>query len=181
MNELKEYLIQFSGLKLGKHQFEFQINNTFFEYFDYQEFNNSEIKVNLVLEKKSTILELSFDMKGFVNVPCDLTNENFDMKIKSKSKLLVKFGEEFNDEHDEFLILPHGEFQVNVSQFIYENLVLSIPAKRIHPGVKDGTLQSETLEVLEKLSIKESEKIETKTEETDPRWDNLKKLLTDKK
>lgn len=181
MNELKEYLIQYSGLKLGKHQFEFQVNNTFFKHFDYQEFNNSNIKVNLVLEKKSTILELNFNMVGYVNVPCDLTNEDFDLKINTKSKLLVKFGEEYNDEHDEFLVLPHGEFQVNVSQFIYENIVLSIPAKRVHPGIKDGTLQSEALEQLEKLSNIESPTIETKTEETDPRWDNLKKLLTDKK
>jgi hypothetical protein len=34
----KEYLIPFIGLKLGKHHFEYQISNAFFEIFDYDEF-----------------------------------------------------------------------------------------------------------------------------------------------
>jgi hypothetical protein len=41
------------GLKLGKHHFEYQISNAFFEIFDYDEFENSDIKVNVVLEKKA--------------------------------------------------------------------------------------------------------------------------------
>ena len=52
MDNTKEFLIPFIGLKLGKHHFEYQINKTFFEIFDYHEFNNSDIKVNVVLEKK---------------------------------------------------------------------------------------------------------------------------------
>ena len=76
MDILKEFLIPFSGLKLGKHQFEFQVNNTFFTHFGYDEFNSSNIKMNVVLEKKSNMLELGFSHKGIVNVPCDLTNED---------------------------------------------------------------------------------------------------------
>ena len=82
MNKTKEFLIPFIGLKPGKHHFEYHINNTFFEIFDYHEFNNSNIKVNVVLEKKSTMLELAFKHKGTVNVPCDMTNEEFDLPIK---------------------------------------------------------------------------------------------------
>jgi hypothetical protein len=50
------------GLKLGKHHFEYQISNAFFEIFDYDEYD-SDIKVNVVLEKENTMLELSFSMK----------------------------------------------------------------------------------------------------------------------
>jgi len=63
MDILKEFLIPFSGLKLGKHQFEFQVNNTFFTHFGYDEFNDSNIKMNVVLEKKSNMLELNFSHK----------------------------------------------------------------------------------------------------------------------
>lgn len=179
MNILKDFLIQFSGLKLGKHQFEFQVNNTFFNHFGYDEFNDSDFKVIAILEKKSNMLEINFSHKGSVNIPCDLTNEDFDLPVKGKMKLIVKFGEEFNDDNDEFIILPHDEFQVDVSQYIYEMIVLSIPSKRIHPGVKDGTLQTEALQNLEKFSPTETK--EKETEEIDPRWADLKKLLTDKK
>jgi uncharacterized metal-binding protein YceD (DUF177 family) len=58
-------------------------------------------------------------------------------------------------------------------------MVLSVPTKRIHTGIKDGTLQSEALQNLEKFSPKESKAQEIK--EIDPRWEGLKKLLTDKK
>jgi hypothetical protein len=38
MSKSKEYLIPFIGLKLGKHHFEYQISNAFFEIFDYDEY-----------------------------------------------------------------------------------------------------------------------------------------------
>ncbi len=179
MKKLNEYLIPFVGLKTGKHQFEYQINNTFFDCFEFEEFENSNIKAEVVLEKKDTMLELLFKHKGIVNIPCDLTGEMFDLPIKGKLKLVVQFGEEFNNDNEELLILPHGEYQIDISQYIYEMIVLSVPLKRIHPGVKDGTIQSDTLTKLQEPVVKKP--IENKEEEkTDPRWDKLKQLLTDK-
>ena len=180
MKQLNEYLIPFVGLKLGKHQFEYQIDNAFFENFDYDEFESSSIKVNVVLEKKSTMLELNFKHKGTVNVSCDLTNEMFDLPIKGKIKLIVNFGEEFNNDNDELLILPHGEHQIDITQCIYEMIVLSVPLKRVHPGIKDGTLKTPALDKLNELTGKEPKKEIIQEENIDPRWDELKKLLTDK-
>nr|WP_314865211.1 DUF177 domain-containing protein [uncultured Flavobacterium sp.] len=180
MKKTKEYLIPFVGLKLGKHHFEYQINNAFFDNFDYDEFQNSNIKVNVVLEKKSNMLEISFKHEGIVNVPCDVTGEDFDLPIKSKMKLIVRFGEEFNNDNEELLILPFGEFEVDIAQYIYEMIVLSVPLRRVHPGVKDGTLESEALKKLNELAVKETKKENKKEENIDPRWDKLKQLLTDK-
>ncbi|MBF00720.1 DUF177 domain-containing protein [Flavobacterium coralii] len=177
MKVTKEFLIPFSGLKQGKHQFEFDINKTFFDAFDFDEFNDVNVKVNMVLEKQSTMLELHFKHKGTVNVPCDLSNENFDLPIKGKMDIVVKFGEEFNDENDEILILPHGEYQVDVSQYVYEMIVLSVPSKRVHPGIKDGTLDTGIIEKLNELAPKAKQEEEEKNNDTDPRWDELKKLL----
>ena len=180
MNKTKEYLIPFIGLKTGKHHFEYQISNSFFEIFDYQEFNNSNIKVNVVLEKKSTIMELAFKHKGTVNVPCDMTNEEFDLPIKGKMKLIVRFGDVFNNDNEELLIIPHGEFQIEISQYIYEMIVLSVPLRRIHPGIKDGSLNTEALAKLKELTVEKLKKEIKKEENIDPRWDKLKQLLTDK-
>jgi len=183
MSKTKEYLIPFAGLKLGKHKFEYQINNSFFEIFDYNEFQNSDIKVNIVLEKKGTMLEISFKHAGTINVPCDLTSEDFDLPIKGKMKLIVRFGDVYNNENEELLILPFGEFEIDIAQYIYEMIVLSIPLRRVHPGVKDGSLKTEALTKLNELTIKEQKKEhkkEDKQENIDPRWDKLKQLLTDK-
>ena len=181
MKKLNEFLIPFIGLKLGKHQFEYQINKAFFESFDYDEFESADIKVSVVFEKKSTMLELNFKHKGTIHVPCDLTNEMFDFPIKGKLKVIVQFGEEYNDDNDELLILPHGEHEINISQIIYEMIALSIPFRKVHPGVKDGTLDSEALRKLNELRVEEIKKDNKNTEENiDPRWDKLKQLLTDK-
>lgn len=178
MKQLNEFLIPFIGLKLGKHQFEYKINKAFFEDFDFDEFEDSDVKVNVVLEKKSTFMELTFKHKGTVNVPCDLTGENFDLPIKGKINVVVQFGEQFNNDNEELLILPHGEHQIDIKQYVYEMIVLSVPLKKVHPGVKDGTLKTPVLDKLNELSQKEQN--QSTKEEIDPRWDKLKKLLTDK-
>ena len=181
MKKLNEFLIPFIGLKLGKHQFEYQINKAFFESFDYDEFESADIKVSVVFDKKSTLLELNFKHSGTIHVPCDLTNEMFDFPIKGNLKVIVQFGEEYNDDNDELLILPHGEHEVNISQIIYEMIALSIPFRKVHPGVKDGTLDSEALRKLNELRVEEIKEENKNTEDNiDQRWDKLKQLLTDK-
>ncbi|MCK0123270.1 DUF177 domain-containing protein [Gelidibacter salicanalis] len=179
MKPLKEYDIQFVGLKLGKHHFDYQIDKKFFEHFEYDDFNDVDVKVDLLFEKKNTLLELHFEVAGTVNINCDTSNEPYDQEIEGEFDLVVKFGDEYNDENEDILIVPHGEYEINVAQNIYELIILSMPIKRIHPGIEDGTLESEVLKKLEELSPKGLEDKE-QTEDIDPRWNTLKKLLTDK-
>ena len=174
MKDLKEFNIPFVGLKEGKHLFQYEVDNTFFELYNYNEFEKSSIIVALEFVKKSTLFELNFTASGTVNVPCDVTNEYFDLEITATLPLVVKFGQEYNDDNEEILILPHEVYQFSVAQFIYEMIVLGIPNKRVHPKVLDGTMETE---VLEQLEIKEEKTVET----TDPRWDKLKNLITEKK
>lgn len=176
MKDLKQFNIPFVGLKEGKHLFEYSIDNTFFELYNYSEFEKSDVKVTLEFVKKSTMFELYFAASGTVNVPCDLTNEYFDQEIESTLPLIVKFGPEYNDENEEILILSHDLYQFSVAQFIYEMIVLAVPSKRVHPKVLDGTMESEALETLETLEVKELKTVET----TDPMWDKLKNLIIEK-
>lgn len=180
MKQLKEFTIQFVGLKNGEHRFEYEIDKAFFEIFEYDELNDVNVTADVILNKKSTLLEFSFNIEGTVNVNCDLTNEPFNENLNGSFDLVVKFGDEFNNENEDILIIPHGEYELNIAQYIYELIVLSLPAKRIHPGVKNGTLQSDILEKLKELSPRNNEIQTSQDDETDPRWDKLKNLLTDK-
>lgn len=178
MRKLKDYEISFAGLKQGTHQFDYQIDKHFLELFSFDEVNDIHQTVTVELNKKSTLMELHFRNKGTVNVICDVSAEPFDLEVTGELFLVVKFGEEYNDDEDELLILPHGEHQMNVAQYIYELIVLSIPAKRVHPDVLNGTMHSEVLDRLEALIPKET--VYSPAETIDPRWDNLKNLITDK-
>ena len=177
MKDLKQFNIRYVGLKNESHLFEYQIDNTFFEAYNFDEFFESNINVSLTLEKKSTLMNLFFTASGSINIACDVSGEAFDQEMKAALSLIVNFGEEFNDENEEILILPYTEFQLNIAKYIYEMIVLAIPTRRIHPQVVDGTMESEALKKLETLRVKEK----NTTDNVDPRWDKLKNLITEKK
>jgi len=162
MKDLKEFDISFVGLKDGVNQFEYRIENEFFDFFEYDEFYNSSIKVVLAFLKKPTMFELNFTFSGWVEVTCDVTNELFKYPIETSIDLIVKFGQEFNDENEELLIIPYSDHKINVAQYIYEAIVLELPLKRVHPGVIDGTLHSEVLDKLRELEIKEEKQKKTR-------------------
>ena len=173
-NNDREYCLQFVGLKEGKHHFEYKIDKTFFEDFNYDEFQSADIQSNIVLVKKNTHLELDIAIKGSIHVSCDLTLEYFDLPIANAVSLVVKFGSQFEEVDENLITIPTGSHEVNIKQYIYECIVLGIPQKKIHPGVADGTLNSE---ILDKLNDLKTTKNIEKDNNTDPRWDKLKELL----
>lgn len=173
MERLSEFEVKFSGLKEGVHRFEFSITDKFFEEFEYEDFNSVKAAVDLILHKKPTLIEAHFSMQGQINLNCDVTNEPFDLDIAHSFDFVIKFGPDFSDDHEDLLVLPHGAHSFDASQPLYELLVLSIPQKRVHPGVEDGTLDSEILNKLEELRPSQDKLSQNGT---DPRWDVLKKL-----
>ena len=83
MRNLKEFDIPFRGLKEGKHNFDYRIDNTFFEHFEYDEYNDSNLLLELIFNKKSTLLELHFNVTGSINVNCDVTDEPYNQEISA--------------------------------------------------------------------------------------------------
>ena len=172
MNKLRNYEVSFSGLKNGKHEFKFEIDKTFFQLFDTeQEFTNPRITADILLDKHTTFLEFEIRIHGLIELVCDITNENFNHPIENRIKVLVKFGEEYDDSEEDVITIPAGDHAFNAAQLIYENVMLSVPMKKISPAVKD-----EDLELLDQFSPKDIEESEDQEHESDPRWDALRKL-----
>ena len=174
--KLKDFDISFIGLKQGNHEFKYELSDSFFEHFGFNEFYNADLIIQASLSKSSLMMELILKGSGTVSVNCDLSNEPFKMNLTPELNLVIKFGKEYNDENDELLVLPHGEHQFNVAQYLYEMTVLSLPQKRVHPGVEDGSLKSPLLDKLEDLRPKIVDE-KKETNKSDPRWDALKDLL----
>ncbi len=174
LGTLKKYIIQFGGLSIGNHNFEFHVDDAFFEDFEYSEIKKGNIIVDISLEKQETMLILNFTINGNVNISCDRCTDFFDIPISTNEQLIIKFGEKDFEETDDILVIPFTEHKVDLSQLIYEYINLSLPIKRVHPDDKQGkaTCNPEIIKFMEGLSEKES---------TDHRWDALKKLKTKKK
>lgn len=87
---------------------------------------------------------------------------------------MVKFGEEYDDSNEEVIVIPQNEYEFNISQLIFEAVVLAIPMKKLSPN-----LTEEDLEALEQYSpkeVEEDQKDENEEGEIDPRWAALNKL-----
>ena len=169
MDKFRNYDVAFSGLKNGKHEFKFEVEQSFFDLFETeQEFTNAHINVDVALEKHTTFLDLEVTISGKVDLICDITAEEFSHPINNSIKILVKFGEEYDDSNEEIITIPHGDSAFNIAQIIYEAVMLSIPMKKISPNVND-----EDIELIEKFSPKIEE---DKEHEVDPRWEALKKF-----
>lgn len=169
----KDFDIPFSGLKLGTHQFDFEIVDTFFTMFDNSEVKKAALKVAITLNKKSTLLDLDFDLSGHVELPCDTCADNYFQELNEQFNLIVKFSDLVEStESDEIIILSTREHTLSLAQSIYEFIHLSLPSKRSHANEKD--CNQEMLENIKQFEIKEhTEKEEI---EIDPRWASLKNI-----
>ncbi|MFV0247523.1 MAG: YceD family protein [Tenacibaculum sp.] len=178
MKDLKSFSIAFKGLKQGKHVFKFYIDKKLFDAYGFDEFKDCEVTAIVILLKSSTFFELAFKLKGSVCIPCDLSNELFNQQISGNLNLTVKFGKEYQ-EQGEIIVLPYDTHQINISQYLYESIILSVPKKRVHPKVLNGTMKSKVLAKLNELKVEQINSNQERNS-TDPRWDKLKELLTDK-
>ncbi|MFY9311132.1 MAG: DUF177 domain-containing protein [Bacteroidia bacterium] len=177
MQNRREYIIQFVGLAIGEHLYEYVITDKFFEDREYSEIQKSNINLKINLLKQSTMMVLHFDISGTVKADCDRCTEEFDLPITGNYKLIVKVGGSLTgDEDDDIITIPANEHELDLSQHIYEYIALSLPIKRVHPDNKKGEPTCNK-EMLEKLSsfLTEEEKSEEE-EPTDPRWDGLKNI-----
>jgi uncharacterized protein len=167
MFDLKQFVIPYTGLKQEEHRFEYTINELFFEELEYSEIKKGRFDVELVLQKTSNMMTLDFNISGWIFVPCDRCLDDFKMPLETSQKLFVKFGDETHEETDEILVLSRSQQDFDVSQFIYEYIILAIPSVRVHP---DGECDPEIEKKLEELKPKNDEN------DIDPRWDILRNL-----
>lgn len=169
MDYLKQFVIPFRGLKLGVHHFDYEIDDKFFEAIEAAEIEHGRVLVNIELTKQERMLILEFGIEGTLQVDCDRCLEAFNQPVKGTERLIVKFGEDWDEESDEVIVIPEGEHQINVSQYMYEYISLLLPMKRIHPVDEHGNSTCNT-EMLNRLGDHQHNK------KPDPRWDALKKL-----
>jgi uncharacterized metal-binding protein YceD (DUF177 family) len=96
----------------------------------------------------------------------------FSQQIDCENRLLVKFGETEDQTDPDILYLPFGENELDLQQHLYEFIMLDLPIKRVHPNDDEGnsTCDPVMLQKLDELIIDEES-------DTDPRWDELKKLM----
>jgi uncharacterized protein len=173
LKSLRNYSIPFTGLKLGKHQFEFVVDNAFFDEFEYSLVKKANLKCQVDLEKQETMIILNFQITGTIDTNCDRCLAPYPQQVDIREQQVAKFSEEAIDEDEEIISLSKNDHEISIAGLIYEYINVAIPFITVCDNEGNTPYcDKETLESLNKLSASTEEQ----EEKTDPRWDALKKF-----
>ena len=175
LKALQEYKIPFKGLKIGKHDFRFEIGKAFFNEFEYSLVKSANLVVDLELDKQETLLILLFSINGNIHLNCDVCLANFPFIVEIEERQIVKFtgDENLEDNTDEIMVLNRSDFEIDVSGLIYEYINLSVPY--ISRCGDEGNTEWCDKEMIRKLDDLSGENKE-ESNNVDPRWEALKNI-----
>lgn len=177
MNRRREFEIAFVGLKPGVHEFQYDIDDSFFEEFQQQDFKNCRAHVKVLLDKKGSFMQLRFEIGGTLEVICDRCSNNLPLDLWDEFVVTVKLAEnpeQMNEEEDDpdMYYIANSESHLDVANWIYEFINLSIPMQKVCEFEKmDGPYcNPDVKEMLQKLEPEE------KKPEENPIWKGLEKF-----
>ncbi len=175
-------------MPVGTQEFEYILDNEFFKNIEGEDVQKGEVKVLLTVKRSVATFELNFELDGVIQIPCDRCLDDMDHEVESKETLYVKFGEEYSEESDNVVVIPESDGELNIAWFLYEFIALTIPLKHVHPAGKCNKSMSAKLrkhvartgDEADEEDTPYSDEIDDTPEgevETDPRWDELKKII----
>lgn len=166
MDALQEHTIAFSGLKDGEHEFQFQLEQPFFDASGEEEWDGGDVTVDVTLDKSSSLLVTKIHAHGPVKLHCDRCNGPLDFMVEGEQRQIFSLHAQEDIDDDELVSLDDSAHSINLTHYIYECLRLALPIRHVHaPGQCDPEVEK----VLSKLVV-EHEPI------PDPRWEVLKEL-----
>ncbi len=175
---LTTYKLALKGMPAGNQQFSYLVDTEFFSKMESADIHAGNVSVELNVKHEGDIFDLSFLMNGEIIISCDRCLDDMPLNVDTDYHLVVKYGEDYNDESDETLIIPESFNDLDLSSIIYDTIALTIPLKHIHP---EGECNAEMTAQLNRhmASISDSEP-DSEEVKTDPRWDALRSLLDNK-
>ena len=128
--------IAFVGLKPGVHEFSYELDNQFFVEKGAFDFVNPSAHVKLLLDKHQGFMILKFEVGGKAQVTCDRCGNPLQIDLWDEFKMLVKIvdnPEEMNEQEEDpdVFYISRNESHLEVSNWLYEFVTLSIPMQRM--------------------------------------------------
>ncbi len=182
MASKRAFEIAFVGLKPGIHEFNYIVDDKFFAEKGHPDFTHCQANIKLHLDKKSSFMLLKFEIGGNADVTCDRCGNPLNMDIWDEFNMLVKLVEnpdEMNEQEEDpdVYYISRTESHVDISDWIYEFVLLSFPIQKMCSEDKMGGPQCNT-EVLEKLKLMEVKEQETNANQL---WKGLEQFRKKKK
>ncbi len=180
MGRRRDFEIAFVGLKPGIHDYDYVIDDRFFEAYQQQDFKNCKAHVKLSLDRKSSFMLLKFEVGGVLETVCDRCNSNMPLELWDEFNITVKMVDEpevMNDQEEDpdVYYIANGESHIDVANWIYEFINLSIPMQKVctFENMDGPNCNTNAKELLRKLEVAEEEERKKKG---NPIWKGLEKF-----
>ncbi len=173
------FRVNIVGLSNTIHHFDYELGDEFFKRYGTDLISRGSFVVNVTINKHETFLEVDFDIKGTARLICDRSLDEFDYPIETHKMVVFKFGDEDREITEEIMLIHRDTVSLELGQFIYEFISLTVPMKKLHPRFtddeEDEDEESETGKIVYSSSSNEENDRED-DDDIDPRWEKLKKL-----
>jgi len=175
---MQTFKIAFIGLKPGEHDFKFNIDQQFFVKFEQSPIQQAEIEINVKLDKKNSFMTLMFQIDGYVKTICDRCSDEFSLELMDDHRIYFKFDDllsvNYGAENDDVVYLKRNDTHIELDQFFYELILLSLPLKKACQ-LNESQKPSCGKKIYSYFTTQAEEEIKN-TPISDPRWEALKKL-----
>ncbi|MCM1450185.1 MAG: DUF177 domain-containing protein [Clostridiales bacterium] len=152
----------------------------------------ADVDVRLVVVHRDGVYDMTFKFTGEVVLLCDRCLDELHWPIDTDYHIVVKYGDAYRDDSDDFLEIPESDNDLNVAYMMYDTVSLAIPIKHVHPqgkcnramsallrkhrttipGDEDSALENELIDEMDDMAGDDAQ------ETVDPRWEKLKGLST---
>jgi len=174
---VRAYSVNIVGLTNKVHTYDFEIGNDFFSKYGTQLISEGQLKAEVALDKHETFIDATFVIDGTVKLTCDRSLDTFDEPIRTKKKLVFKYGDANEELSDEIVMIHRDSDSLELGQYIFEFIALEIPMKKLHPRFREEETDDDNAEgKIIYSSGSSSQDDSTGGDEIDPRWEKLKKL-----
>jgi len=156
MSSKRKFEIAFVGLKQGVHEFNYELNNEFFKEKGAEDAENIHATVKLLLEKNTGFMLLKFIVGGKAGVNCDRCGNPLTVDLWDEFNVVVKLTDDPDmmngqEEDADVFYISRTESHIDVSDWLYEFVMLSIPNQHVCGNDEKGESLCNK-EVLQKLN-----------------------------
>lgn len=148
MDTQTKYTIPLRNLKVGKHQFEFELDDKFFQNINGSEIQHGNVTVEADVERNNMMMTVNFYLEGEVEVACDRCLDLFYIPVESENVLSVRFSNLLSDTDEEYyaeeeseediVFVDPSDDELDIAHYLYESVCLSLPIQRVHPDDENG-------------------------------------------
>lgn len=152
MSERTTYHIDFHSLKTGEqYRYDFPVDDRFFAQWPESEITQGRGTAVVEAVKHASMIQLAVTIDATVLLTCDRCLDEFECPVHFEGHPVVKISDtipegerysgdahrEANNSDGDVLWISPAETALDLGQYIYESIMLSLPFQRVHPDIRD--------------------------------------------